>query len=40
MEEVASSPTSDHYFYAPDGDTLEEIFQKIGTKLSSVYLSQ
>lgn len=40
MQEVATSPHADHYFYAPDVATLESIFEEIANRFSTIYISK
>ena len=40
MKEVASSPDAPHYYYAPDGDALQDIFEEIGSTLTSLHISK
>ncbi len=40
MQEIASSTSSPHYFYAPDAAALESIFQDIGDYVARVHLSR
>lgn len=40
MQQIASSTASPHYFYAPDADALELVFQQIGEYVESVHLSK
>jgi hypothetical protein len=40
MQEIASGPTSPYYHYAPDGDTLRQVFQEIANHLSELRLSK
>jgi len=40
MQEIATSPHADHYFYAPDVDTLESIFEEIANRFSTIYLAK
>lgn len=40
MQNVASSNSSPHYFYAPDGDALETVFEEIGAHVSVLRISK
>lgn len=40
MQNVASSTGPPHYYYAPDGDALETVFEQIGAHVSVLRLSQ
>lgn len=40
MQEVATSPHADHYFYAPDVATLESVFDEIANRFSTIYISR
>jgi len=40
MQGVASSNSAPHYFYAPDGDALEDVFDQIGEYITEVHLSK
>lgn len=40
LKSVASSDSAPHYFYAPDGETLQSVFHAIGNDLSQLRISK
>ena len=40
MREIASGPDAPYYHYAPDGSTLQTVFQEVAKHLSELRLSK
>ena len=40
MKEIASGPDAPYYHYAPDGSTLQTVFQEVANHLSELRLSK
>ena len=40
LKEVASDDESPYYYYAPDGDALQDVFEEVGSVLTSLHISK